>query len=246
MCLALLLPPVHCWNPRVVFVACWLQLAGPKFWGFVHLQNSALHGFVVQGSTKDDAVLLPKWCTAKLFSHPKLIFGFPLYSLCQFLSAVSSYFHCNQSPAVLIWICSLIQEAPVFSSLLCFCCTFLGPYLDTGQAACSRWECLVTALVSSVTGCSLCSSLCYPDAYQLLSSSSPCLAALIKAPLFPGHCCSPQVGGRPTAAPVCFCLPPTQAMETSNSCLLQSSGKVSSLSALLSGVAVILCQEPHS
>lgn len=115
-------------------------------------------------------------------------------------------------PTVINHLLCSSEFVPWYKKLqsLALCCVSAVHFWDhiwTQSRLPAWWECLGQPWLA-VTGCRLCSSLCYPDAHQLLSSSSPCLAALIKAPLFPGHCCSPHVGGRPRAAPVCFCLPP--------------------------------------
>lgn len=118
-----------------------------------------------------------QWHKSKLWLS--FIFILSVLIWCFFLFAtVINHLLCSSE--FLTWFMRLQSLALHWGSAV----HFWVPHLDTFQAACSGWGCLVQPLLSSVTGSRLCSSLCYPDAYQLLSSPSPCLAAVIKAPLF--------------------------------------------------------------
>lgn len=255
MCLALLLPPVLLF---IVEIAEWCLLPAGCAWLLqssgvysVHLQNSAWHGLASQGTLVDRKMT---WCSWPNNAQQNSSVQWPKAKFrLSFIFILSLLIWCFFifTPVIYHLLCSSefvtrTREAPVSSSTLCSCCTFLSTTFGHFPGCLQEWGCLVQPLVSSVTGCRLSSSLCYPDAYRLLSNCSPCLAAQpqqLKLLCFPAHRARLQpTSGRPPAAQVCFCLPlpPTQGLEgrqASNSCLLRSSGKVSSLSALLTGVS---------
>lgn len=167
-------------------VCCLLAVVGcSKVLGITSCTSRAQH---CMGLLFKVAWWMQRWCGALdqrmysktlQFSGPKLSFGFPLYLYFQFLIwcfflflTVINHLLCSSTNWMYTWSSGLWLYVSAVR--------FWIPYLDAFQGACSRWGCLVQPLVSSVTGCRLCSSFCYPDAYRLLSNSSPCFTAQLQ------------------------------------------------------------------
>lgn len=197
MCLALLLPPVLLF---IVEIAEWCLLPAGCAWLLqssgvysVHLQNSAWHGFAIQGTLVDRKMT---WCSWPNNAQQNSSVQWPKAKFrLSFIFILSLLIWCFFifTPVIYHLLCSSefvtrTREAPVSSSTLCSCCTFLSTTFGHFPGCLQEVGVFGTAL----------GQLCDRLQAQFISLLSRCLsaalklrplfgcpAAAIKAPLFP-------------------------------------------------------------